>query len=217
MTSSYGDSSGNRRAWTGGYRRLATPLPFVFPLPIAWGLAASLVVVAWRRRGKASALQLAPTAASPAGALRVLDLGFFALAAVMLLAPCFAGLGFSGCRCRGGRLQPRCSWLGRCVSQDSSRLASRRGGARNASRSPTPRVDDNSGRPKQRPSRSFSATRSRGGCFLISTMANWRFGIWRRRSACCTTGGAKQCTQRRCRPPTIASTRVRVTPAMRGS
>ena len=61
---------------------------------IAWGLAASLVVEAWRRHGTAVMPQLLPALALGLLALRVVRLeGFFALAAVILLAPCFAALG----------------------------------------------------------------------------------------------------------------------------
>ena len=65
---------------------------------IAWGLAASLVVMAWRRRAGATMPlllpQLLPVLALGLLALRVVRLeGFFALAAVILLAPRFAALG----------------------------------------------------------------------------------------------------------------------------
>ena len=61
---------------------------------VAWALAASLAVMAWRRHGKAAMAQLLPVLALGLLALRVVRLeGFFALAAVILLAPHFAALG----------------------------------------------------------------------------------------------------------------------------
>jgi hypothetical protein len=61
---------------------------------LLWMMTASLAVLAWRRCGKASVAPLVPVAALGLLALRVARLeGFFAMASVMLLAPCFAKLG----------------------------------------------------------------------------------------------------------------------------
>ena len=70
------------------------PLVYTPSHLIGWGLAAALAVMAWRRRGRAAMPQLAPAVALGLLALRVVRLeGFFALAAVILLAPCFTALG----------------------------------------------------------------------------------------------------------------------------
>ena len=61
---------------------------------VAWGLAAALAVMAWRRHGRTATAQLLPVLALGLLALRVVRIeGFFALAAVILLAPHFAALG----------------------------------------------------------------------------------------------------------------------------
>ena len=66
------------------------PLMFL----LLWAMTASLAVLAWRRCGKAAAAPLVPVAALGLLALRVARLeGFFAVASVILLAPCFARLG----------------------------------------------------------------------------------------------------------------------------
>lgn len=59
-----------------------------------WAGTASLMVLAWHRRGRAALPLLVPAAAIGLLAFRVVRLGgFFALTNVMLLAPCFAALG----------------------------------------------------------------------------------------------------------------------------
>jgi hypothetical protein len=61
---------------------------------ILWAIAASPLVVAWRRLGWAASPLLAPSVVLGALALRVARLeGFFALTTVIMLAPCFAALG----------------------------------------------------------------------------------------------------------------------------
>ena len=61
---------------------------------MAWAATASLIVLAWRRRGWAALPVLLPAVAVGALAFRVARLeGFFALTNVMLLAPCFASFG----------------------------------------------------------------------------------------------------------------------------
>ena len=63
-------------------------------LLIPWVATASMIVVAWHRRGWAALPLLIPAVVVGALALRVVRLGgFFALTNVMLLAPCFAALG----------------------------------------------------------------------------------------------------------------------------
>jgi hypothetical protein len=61
---------------------------------IVWALAATLTVMAWRRRGWTGVLRSIPAVALGLMALRVRRLeGFFVLTNVILLAPCFAALG----------------------------------------------------------------------------------------------------------------------------
>jgi hypothetical protein len=61
---------------------------------LIWSAPAALAVVAWQRCGRAAIAALVPVAALGLLALRVARLeGFFAVASVMLLAPCVAGLG----------------------------------------------------------------------------------------------------------------------------
>ncbi|MCX6544259.1 MAG: hypothetical protein NTV05_07560 [Acidobacteria bacterium] len=61
---------------------------------IPWTMAAILIVVAWRRHRWAVVSLLIPAATLGAMAVRVVRLeGFFALTAVILLAPCFAAFG----------------------------------------------------------------------------------------------------------------------------
>lgn len=65
--------------------------PFlVFP----WALSAAVLALAWRRRGAAGAWRFIPVAVLAILAVRVARLeGFFSLAAVLCLAPLFAGAG----------------------------------------------------------------------------------------------------------------------------
>ena len=61
---------------------------------VLWVMTASLAVLAWRRCGRAAIPGLLPVAALGVLALRVARLeGFFAMASVVLLGPCFAALG----------------------------------------------------------------------------------------------------------------------------
>jgi len=70
------------------------PITRDFYLLIPWVATASMIVVAWRRRGRAALPVLIPAVAVGALAFRVVRLeGFFALTNVILLAPCFAALG----------------------------------------------------------------------------------------------------------------------------
>ena len=61
---------------------------------LLWIMTASLAVLAWRRCGKAAVSRLLPVVVLGVMALRVGRLeGFFAVASVVLLGPCFAALG----------------------------------------------------------------------------------------------------------------------------
>jgi hypothetical protein len=61
---------------------------------VLWAMAALLVAAALYRRGKSAVVHALPVVVLAVLALRVARLeGFFAIAAAMLLSPCFAGLG----------------------------------------------------------------------------------------------------------------------------
>lgn len=63
-------------------------------LLIPWAVMAALVAAAWQRSGKAALPALVPVVVVGALSLRVVRLeGFFAVATVILLAPCFAAVG----------------------------------------------------------------------------------------------------------------------------
>ena len=146
---------GDRRTWTSRHRRVATAHRACSLIP--WG-AVGLAGC----RGVAPARAGLPRFARTRGGLGLLALrvarleGFFALAAVMLLAPCFAGLGPQRLPLsrRPTRAETACRRgdVSRWARGDRIRGEAQRGCVTITSAG----VDETRGRPKRRPSRSCS-------------------------------------------------------------